>query len=85
MKTFQEYKDGYIRLIPQLYMESHELAFDKYVRKEDGDLTGYWFDDSQQEWLANVMNAKIHEYFKANFDKLLAEAKEYVGEGRIVK
>jgi hypothetical protein len=85
MKAYQEYKDGYVRLIPQIYMESIDLSLDKYVRKEDGDLTGYWFDEHQQEWLANVMNAKIHEYFKNNFDKLLAEAKQYVGEGRIVK
>jgi hypothetical protein len=84
MKTHQEYKDGSVRLNAQLFMESSELAFDKYIRKEDGDLVGYWFDDKQQELLANILNSRVQQYFRENFDKLLADAKEYVGQGHIV-
>lgn len=85
MKPFKSYKDGYIKLNPELYMESIDLDLDKLVRGDDGQLTGYWYNDQQKEWLANVINAKINEYFRKNIDKILAESKEYVGTGLIVK
>jgi hypothetical protein len=66
-------------------MESYELSYDKSNFNENGDLTSYWFDERQKERIANLINSKISEYFQNNFDKLLAEAKERVGQGNIVR
>lgn len=85
MKAYQSYKAGYVRLNPECYIEAIDLDLEKYVRGEDGQLTGYWYNEHQKEWLANVINAKINKYFQDNLDQLLAEAKEYVGQGLIVK
>jgi len=85
MKPFKSYKDGYIKLNPELYMEAIDLDLEQFVRSDDGQLTGYWYNEQQKEWLANVINAKINEFFRSNYEKMLIEAKEYVGTGLIVK
>lgn len=84
MKPYQSYKGGYVRLNPELYIEFIDFEMEKIVQKENGELTSYYYNEAQKEFLANVINSRIEQYFKTNFDKILAEAKEYVGEGLIV-
>ena len=73
-------------LIPKcLKLEQHDFCIEKWVRKEDGDFTIYDYDDRQQQYMANCLLRKIDELVEKNISRLLAEAKEEVGAGNIVK
>lgn len=85
MKTHQFLKDGCVKLNTPFYMDQNMLTDDKWIQDESGDFTIYRFDDHQQQVMANFLISKINELVEQNISKLVKEAKEYVGEGKIVK
>ena len=85
MKTHQFLKDGCVKLNTPFYMDSNLITDDKWIQKEDGDFTIYSFDEHQQQVMANFLIGKINELVEQNISKLVKQAKEYVGEGKVVK
>ena len=85
MKTHQFLKDGCVKLNTPFYMDGNLITDDKWIQKEDGDFTIYRFDDNQQQVMANFLIGKINALVEQNISKLMKQAKEYVGEGKIVK
>ena len=85
MKTHQFMKGGYVKLNTPFYMDSNRLTDDKAVQDQNGDYTIYLYDENQQQVLANYLVGSIHSLVEKNLDKILKEAKEYVGSGKIVR
>jgi len=85
MKTHQLLTNGKVKLNSAVYLDQHDFCNEKWVRKEDGDFTIYDYDDHQQQYMANCLLRKIDELVEKNINRLVAEAKEEVGAGNIVK
>jgi hypothetical protein len=85
MKTHQILVNGSVKLNAAVYLDQHDFCNEKWVRKADGDFTVYDYDETQQQYMANCLLRKIDELVGEHIDRLIKEAKEEVGTGRIVK
>jgi hypothetical protein len=83
LKAFSKLSNGWYKLHPYIVVD--DLSWDTSEQSENGDLTMYYFDEYQQEILARLINGKINKYIEDNLSDILAEAKEYVGKGKIVQ
>lgn len=82
LKAFTKLTNGWYKLHPYLVVD--DLSWDGSERSENGDLTLYYFDDYQQEVIARLICGKIGKYLDDNLSDILAEAKEYVGRGKLI-
>lgn len=85
MKTHQLLANGQVKLNSAVYFDQHDFCNEKWVQKQEGDFTIYDYDDDQQQYMANCLLRKIDELVEKNLDRLIKEAKEEVGVGRIVR
>jgi hypothetical protein len=85
MKTHRFLNDGCVKLNTPFYMDRNLLTDDKWIQKENGDYDIYLFDEPQQQIMANFLIGRINDLIENNIDKLVKQAKEYVGQGNILK